>query len=92
MSSSNIAPNPGASIQVLNAFTGGGSPVGNSSDVQRNYELQNITTMTHGMHVWHFGTRLRATTDQNVSRLNFNGTFTFGGGTAPELDANNQPV
>jgi hypothetical protein len=92
VSSSNIAPNPGASLQVLNAFTGGGSPVGSSSDVQRNYEFQNITTMTHGMHVWHFGTRLRATTDQNVSRLNFNGTFTFGGGTAPELDANNQPI
>jgi Carboxypeptidase regulatory-like domain len=92
VSSSNIAPNPSASIQVLNAFTGGGSPVGSSSDVQRNWELQNITTITHGVHVWHFGTRLRATTDQNVSRQNFNGTFTFGGGTAPELDANNQAI
>ena len=92
VSSSNIAPNPSASIQVLNAFTGGGSPVGNSSDVTRNWELQNITTLTHGAHVWHFGTRLRATTDQNVSRLNFNGTFIFGGETAPELDANNQPI
>jgi hypothetical protein len=92
VSSSNIALNAGASIQVLNAFIGGGSTVGDSSDVQRNWELQNITTMTHGAHAWHSGSRLRATTEQNVSRLNFNGTFTFGGETAPELDANNQPV
>lgn len=92
VSGSNIADTPGASIQVLNAFTGGGSPVGNSSDVQRNYELQNLTTLTRGNHVVHFGTRLRATTDTNLSQQNFNGTFTFGGVTAPELDGNSQPV
>jgi Carboxypeptidase regulatory-like domain len=92
VSSSTVAVNPGASIQVLNAFTGGGSPVGDSSDVQRNYELQNMTTLNRGAHVLHFGTRLRATTDSNLSQQNFSGTFTFGGGTAPELDSNNQPV
>jgi hypothetical protein len=27
-----------------------------------------------------------------VSPQNYNGTFTFGGGQAPVLDANNQPV
>jgi hypothetical protein len=92
VSSSNVAVNPGASLQVLNAFTGGGSPVGSSSDVQRNYELQNVTTLNRRAHILHFGTRFRATTDTNLSQLNFNGTFTFGGGTAPELDSNNQPV
>jgi hypothetical protein len=92
VSSSMVAVNPGASIQVLNAFTGGGSPVGNSSDVQRNFELQNVTTFTRGSAVWHFGARLRSTMEQNISQQNFNGAFTFGGETAPELDANNQPV
>jgi hypothetical protein len=92
VSSSNVALNAGASIQVLNAFTGGGSPVVTSSDVQRNFELQNVTTLTWGVHTWHFGARLRAQVEQSVSRQNFNGTFTFGGGTAPELDANNQPI
>jgi outer membrane receptor protein involved in Fe transport len=51
-----------------------------------------VTTLNRGAHIVHFGTRLRATTDTNLSQLNFNGTFTFGGGTAPELDSNNQPV
>jgi hypothetical protein len=92
VSSSNFADNPGVSIQVLNAFTGGGSPVGNSSDVQRNYELQNLTTLNRGSHVVHFGARLRATSDSNLSEQDFNGTFTFGGVTGPELDANNQPI
>jgi hypothetical protein len=92
VSSSMAAVNSGASIQVLNAFTGGASTLGKSSDVQRNFELQNITTLTHGAVVWHFGARLRATIDRNISQQNFNGTFTFGGGTAPQLDANNQVV
>ena len=48
VSSSNVAVNQGAAIQVLNAFTGGGSPVVDSSDVQRNWELQNITTLLMG--------------------------------------------
>lgn len=92
VSTSSVANNPGASIQVLNAFTGGGSPVGNSSDVQRNYEFQNLTTLNLGSHVVHFGTRLRATTDTSVSQQNFNGTFTFAGVTAPQLNSSNQPV
>ena len=78
VSSSNIAVNQGASIQVLNAFTGGGSPIVNSSDVTRNWELQYITTLTRGVHVSLRapGCQLRPT--RNVSRLNFNGTFIFG--------------
>ena len=92
VSGTNIAINPGPSIQVLNAFTGGGSPVGISSDVQRNYELQNLTTLNRGDHVVHFGVRLRATAATNLSQQNFNGTFTFGGVTGPQLDSNNQPV
>jgi hypothetical protein len=92
VSSSMAAVNSGASIQVLSAFTGGGSPAGHSSDVQRNFELQNISTITHGADVWHFGVRLRGIVERNISQQNFNGAFTFGGETAPELDANNQVV
>ncbi|MDP9050267.1 MAG: carboxypeptidase regulatory-like domain-containing protein [Acidobacteriota bacterium] len=84
--------NSGPSIQVSSAFTGGGSTVGNSSDNQKNVELQNITTITRGKQNWRFGGRLRTFSDQNVSQQNFNGTFTFSGGTGPQLDSNNQPV
>ncbi len=92
VSSSSVPVNTGASIQVLNAFTGGGSQVGNSSDVQRDFELQNVSTITHEPDTWHFGTRLRSTVENNISQQNFNGSFTFGGGTVPELNSNNQPV
>jgi hypothetical protein len=84
----NLAPE----VQVLGSFNQGGSSAGNSADSQASYELQNNTTIVHGAHQWRFGVRARRQSDDNTSPQNFNGTFTFGGGTAPELDANNQPV
>jgi Carboxypeptidase regulatory-like domain len=82
----------GAAIQVLGAFNGGGNPIGRSTDAQNNYEFQNNTSILHGAHAWRFGVRLRGTTEVNVSPQNYNGAFTFNGGLAPELDADNQPV
>ena len=80
-------------ILVLQSFNGGGSTLGRTFDTQNSYELQNYTSMLHGRHSWRFGVRLRRQTDTSVSPQNFNGTFTFGGGTlAPVLDARNQPV
>ncbi len=64
-------------IQVLGAFSDGGSVFGHTLDTQNYYELQNITSMVRGAHAWKFGFRLRAQTDDNISPLNFNGTFTF---------------
>jgi hypothetical protein len=66
VSRSNVPLNSCPSIQVLNAFTGGGSSAGNSSDVQRNFELQNVSTITHGPAVWHFGARVRGTIEWNT--------------------------
>ena len=88
-----MTPNtPGATLQVLGSFTGGGATIGNSSDTQNTYELHNYTSIIQDRHAWRFGVRLRGATDDNISRQNFAGTFTFGGGPEPELDANNQPV
>lgn len=83
---------PGAAIQVLGAFNGGGAQTGNSFDKQNNYELQNYTTIAAGKHAWKFGVRLREQTETNISPQDFGGRYTFSGGLAPELDANNQPV
>jgi len=93
-SASEIASNtPAPAILVLGAFNGGGSTNGHSLDTQNSFELQNYTSMIHGTHSWKFGVRLRGQTDDSVSPQNFNGTFTFGGGSlAPVLDANHQPV
>ncbi len=82
----------GPSINVLSAFYGGGSRLGDTTDHQNNYELQNYTSILHGQHTWRFGIRARGATEASNSSQNFNGTFTFGGGLAPLLDATNRPV
>jgi hypothetical protein len=82
----------GAALQVLSAFNSGGAQVGRSTDSQNSYEFQNNTSVSRGKHTFRFGVRLRGATDVNTSPQNFGGTFTFGGGLAPELDAANQPV
>ena len=87
-----IANNPGPAIQVLGSFNGGGAPAGHSLDTQTNYELQNYTSLIRGAHAWRFGVRLRVETLDNTSPQNFGGTFTFGGGAAPALDAANRPL
>jgi hypothetical protein len=90
---SSISSNdPGAAIQVLGAFNGGGAQTGNSADTQNNYELQNYTTIAAGKHAWKFGVRLREQLETNISPQDFGGMYTFAGGLAPELDANNQPA
>jgi hypothetical protein len=82
----------GAAIQVLGAFNSGGAQVGRSTDIQNSYEFQNNISASRGKHTWRFGVRLRGATDVNTSPQNFGGTFSFGGGLAPQLDASNQPV
>ena len=79
-------------LQVLGSFNGGGSQNGHSFDTQTNFELQNYTSMVRSRHTWRFGIRLRGQLDNSIAQQNFNGTFTFGGGLAPELDSNNKPV
>src|SRR5579864_4687342 len=76
-------------ISVLGAFTDGGNQIGNGSDVQNHYELQNYTSIVHGKHLIKFGGRLRAVTDSNVSTSNFNGVFTFSTLSAYEPNVSN---
>jgi len=86
------ADTSGPQIQVLGSFNSGGSQYGGIHDTLTNFELQNNTTTVHGAHTWRFGIRMRAQFDASIAPLNFNGTFTFSGGLAPVLDANQQPV
>jgi Carboxypeptidase regulatory-like domain len=87
-----IAKTDGPQIQVLGAFVGGGSPLGHSFDTQNTFELQNYTTRSKGAHIFKFGVRLRGYLDDNISPQNFNGTFTYGSGYGPILDANFRPL
>src|SRR5215212_5305059 len=79
-------------IRVLESFTGGGAQNALSSNDQKRFELQNYTSWTVGGHSLKAGARLRADRVTDVSQQNFAGTFTFSGGSAPQLDANNDVV
>ena len=79
-------------IRVLEAFTGGGASIGLAVDEEDRFELSNFTSWAAGNHSLRVGGRVRTIRLRDVSAQNFNGTFTFGGGDAPVLDANNQIV
>ena len=64
-------------VTVPQAFTGGGSSSGKSTDHEDHLELQNITTMSVGAHAIKFGTWLRDNRDSNSTDANFNGSFNF---------------
>jgi Carboxypeptidase regulatory-like domain len=78
--------------QVLGSFTSGGSSLGASHDTFNGYESHNDPSVVHGAHLFKFGVRIRDEFDNNMAPTNFNGTFTFSGGLAPQLNANNQLV
>ncbi|MGH9328462.1 MAG: carboxypeptidase regulatory-like domain-containing protein [Terriglobia bacterium] len=64
-------------INVIGAFSGGGSTQGTVTDLDNYYELQDIATMSLGKHTIIFGGRVRDWDDSNSGNANFNGTFTF---------------
>ena len=79
-------------INVSDAFIGGGMDIGHSFVNQDRWEIQNSTYYVSGGHTRRFGARVRAVTISDVSRQNFGGTFRFSSGTGPQLDGNNQVV
>jgi hypothetical protein len=79
-------------INVLDAFMGGGASLGLTSTDEDRFEAQNYTTFLLGRHALKAGARLRDVRIKDVSPVNFGGTYTFAGGLAPLLDANNQVV
>jgi hypothetical protein len=62
---------------VLDAFTGGGSPLTLSLTNQDRIEVQNMTTVTHGVHLLRWGGRLRGDHLNDQDTSNYTGTFTF---------------
>lgn len=67
-------------INVAEAFTGGGSQIGLSFNRSRVWELQNYTTTSVGansQHALKFGVRLRGINITDRSENNFGGNFTF---------------
>jgi len=67
-------------INVLDAFTGGGSQVGQASNFNNHWELQNNTSISLGHQTLKVGLRLRHVAITDVSPQDFGGTWTFAGG------------
>src|SRR5215213_672027 len=87
------ADNSIPTLEVQEAFTGGGSQVGQSHSTTNNWELTNNTSFVMGAHSLKVGARLRSVHIDQFSPQNFGGTYTFfGGGVGPILDANDQPI
>jgi hypothetical protein len=76
------ADNSIPTIEVQDAFTGGGSQVGQSHSDENQWELTNNTSFTMGQHSLKAGGRLRWLKLSQFSPQNFGGTFTFFGGIA----------
>ena len=74
------ADNSIPTIDVQDAFTGGGSQIGNSHTDENEWELTNNTSFAIGHHSLKVGARIRDVHISQVSPQNFGGTFTFFGG------------
>jgi hypothetical protein len=64
-------------VNVLQAFVGGGNSDGALADRMNHYEFQNYTSLIHSAHLVKFGVRMRAVQDTSNSTSGFNGTFIF---------------
>jgi hypothetical protein len=79
-------------LNVAGFFLGGGSTAQNLNDRERNLEVDEDYLWTHHKQTWKFGAQSLGIFVHETDPNTFNGSFTFGGGDAPVLDANNNPT
>jgi hypothetical protein len=78
------------SVQVAGYFVGGGATSQNLNARERDLEIDDDVMITRGKHSFKFGAQSLGLFVHNYDPDTFNGAYTFGGGSAPALDANNQ--
>lgn len=79
-------------VQVAGAFTGGGSTDGPERLAEVRTEVDDDAILTTKQHTLKAGVQFFFNSEHRRLTTNFNGNYIFGGGTAPVLDNNNQPV
>ncbi|WP_245536484.1 TonB-dependent receptor [Terriglobus saanensis] len=80
------------SLQVSGYFNGGGSIAQSLDNRERDLEVDDDLLIAHGKHQVKFGLQSLGIFGHSDNPNNFNGTYIFGGGSAPVLDANNNPT
>jgi hypothetical protein len=76
----------GPSLQVAGAFVGGGVTTGLLRSHERDLEFDDDVLYSHGKHSLRVGVELLDTSLNQTQPAGFNGTYIFGGGSAPVLD------
>ena len=79
-------------LNVAGFFLGGGSASQNLTDRERNLEVDEDFLYTRRKQTWKIGAQSLEIFVHDTDPNTFNGSFTFGGGDAPGLDANNNPT
>ena len=82
-------------VNVAEAFVGGGAQIGLSFNQAKTWELQNYTTTSVGKNSAHslkFGVRLRGVDINDRSESNFGGTFSFPGAQEIRSPAGCSPI
>ena len=65
-------------INVSSSFNAGGAPLQQNFTHTKDYEIQNIVTLSEGTHAVKIGARARQSDLTSQSTSNFNGSWTFG--------------
>lgn len=69
--------NSDPAVQVLDAFSSGGSTVGSADFRDNRWEATDLLSFSKDRHVIKLGGRVRTVSRREASTQNFNGTFTF---------------
>ncbi len=80
------------SLQVAGYFVGGGSSAGDLNNRERDLEADDDVILNRGRHTLKVGVQSLGVFEHDYNPDTFNGAFVFGGGSAPVLDANNDPT
>ena len=80
------------SLQVAGYFIGGGATSQSLDDRERDLEIDHGVLIMHGKHEIKFGAQSLGLFMHDYDPNTFNGAYVFGGGSAPVLDANNNPT
>ncbi|WP_213804147.1 TonB-dependent receptor [Granulicella sp. dw_53] len=80
------------SLQVAGYFLGGGATSQNLNDRERDLEIDDDMMLTRGNHSFKVGVQSLGFFVHNYDPDTFNGAYVFGGGSAPTLDASNNPT
>lgn len=79
-------------ISVLGAFSSGGAAGQTLQQEEWRMKFTDNLMITRGKHSLKLGAQIFGRHSDDAHTDNFNGTFVFGGGVAPELDANGRSV